>query len=361
MNASRLTRRAFTGGLLLAGLAGQRAAAQGFAGLGSEAGGYPPVVPGRALVFSQDHGPHPDFRIEWWYLTANLKDAAGNAYGVQWTLFRQAMAPGPQREGWDNQQIWMAHAAATSANVHRFAEKFARGGVGQAGVTAQPFAAFIDNWALRGDAAMAAATLSPLDVTAAGKDFSYALRLTADRYLVLQGDQGYSRKSERGQASYYYSQPYFTAQGTLTLDAKPVEVSGVAWMDREWSSQPLASDQTGWDWLSLHLASGDKVMLFRLRQQDGGAYFAGNWIGTDGRSEQLAPDAIALEPLGFTQVGPRSLPTHWRVQLRAHGLNVETKPLNPQAFMATSFPYWEGPVSFAGDQTGVGYLEMTGY
>jgi predicted secreted hydrolase len=361
MSASIITRRAFAAGLVATSIGATRASAQGFAGLGGEASGFASVVPGRKLTFPDDHGPHPDFRIEWWYLTANLKDNSGNAYGVQWTLFRQAMKPGPQTAGWANQQIWMAHAAATSAATHRFAEKFSRGGIGQAGVSAQPFAAFIDNWTLTGGEALAPASVSPLDVAAAGADFSYALRLSADRPLVLQGQLGYSRKSERGQASYYYSQPYFTTSGTLTLDGKRIDVSGIAWMDREWSSQPLASDQTGWDWLSLHLSSGDKAMLFRLRQRDGRNYFAGNWITSDGRSEQLAPDAISLEPLGFTAIFNRRLPTRWRVRVPSRGLAVETTPLNPNSFMGTRFPYWEGPMTFAGDQSGVGYLEMTGY
>ena len=101
---------------------------------------------------------------------------------------------------------------------------------------------------------------------------------------MLQGDAGYSRKSERGQASYYYSQPFFKAAGRITIDDKPVEVTGQAWMDREWSSQPLASDQTGWDWFSLHLNSGEKLMLFRLRQTDGHNYVSGNWISPDGKT-----------------------------------------------------------------------------
>ncbi|MGO3927519.1 lipocalin-like domain-containing protein [Rhodopseudomonas pseudopalustris] len=356
-----ISRRAFAGGLLALGASGQRVLAQGFAGLGSDAGEFAPVVPGRRLSFPEDHGPHPDFRIEWWYLTANLKDADGKPYGVQWTLFRQAMTPGPQREGWASQQIWMAHAALSSAETHRFAEKFSRGGIGQAGVTAAPFRALIDDWAMQGGDAMKAATLSPLDVTASGSDFGYRLQLTAERPLVLQGDAGYSRKSDRGQASYYYSQPYFAARGTVTLDGRAVEVSGTAWMDREWSSQPLASDQTGWDWFSLHLASGEKVMLFRLRQSGGQAYFAGNWIGLDGKSEPLAPDAIALEPIGFTETAGRRLPTRWRIGLPGHGLSIETTPLNPNSWMGTSFPYWEGPISFSGSQAGIGYLEMTGY
>ncbi|MGP9814011.1 lipocalin-like domain-containing protein [Rhodopseudomonas sp. NSM] len=362
MSASRpISRRAVAGGLLALGLGGPRALAQGFAGLGSDAGEFAPVVPGRILSFPADHGAHPDFRIEWWYLTANLQDAGGKAYGVQWTLFRQAMTPGPQRDGWANQQVWMAHAGLTSAETHRYAEKFSRGGIGQAGVTAAPFRAAIDDWAMQGGEAMNASTLAPLEVNAAGSDFSYRLRLTAERPLVLQGDKGFSRKSDRGQASYYYSQPYFAARGTLTIDGRPIEVNGTAWMDREWSSQPLASDQTGWDWFSLHLASGEKVMLFRLRQSDGDAYFAGNWIGLDGRSEQLAPDAIKLEPTGFTDTAGRKLPTSWSVRVPARGLAIETIPLNPNAWMGTSFPYWEGPIAFSGSQSGNGYLEMTGY
>src|SRR5204862_8147517 len=141
-----------------------------------------------------------------------------------------------------------------------------RGGVGQANVTTEPYRAWIDSWEMRGDDAMRADTVAPLELSAAGADFGYVLRLEADRALVLQGDGGYSRKSERGQASYYFSQPFFKAAGILTIDDKPVQVTGLAWMDREWSSQPLASDQTGWDWFSLHLDSREKLMLFRLRQ-----------------------------------------------------------------------------------------------
>src|SRR5262244_2463402 len=123
-----ISRRAFAGGLALISLA-RPALAQGFAGLGTQADGYTKVTPGKTFMFPADHGPHPDFRIEWWYITANLTDASGVAYGAQWTLFRQALArslsgPGAQQEGWANQQIWMAHAAVTRADTHRTAETF---------------------------------------------------------------------------------------------------------------------------------------------------------------------------------------------------------------------------------------------
>src|SRR5437588_3968834 len=147
-SSGTITRRGFIGGTLLAGLGG-KALAQGFAGLGESADGFAAVVPGRRFVFPADHGPHPEFRIEWWYVTANLKDSGGAAYGAQWTLFRQAARSGAALEGWASQQVWMGHAAVTSASTHRSSETFARGGVGQAGVETAPFQAWIDNWQMR--------------------------------------------------------------------------------------------------------------------------------------------------------------------------------------------------------------------
>jgi predicted secreted hydrolase len=360
MSAEKISRRAFAGGLAALALQ-RRAFAQGYAGLGDSSEGFAKVTPGKVFSFPADHGPHPDFRIEWWYVTANLTDAQGAACGLQWTLFRQATAAGPQGEGWADRQLWMGHAAVTRADTHRFNELFARGGVGQAGVDPKPFAAWIDAWEMKGAETTDDRTLAPVTLKASSTDFSYALTLQADRPVVLQGDGGYSRKSERGQASYYYSQPFYRARGTLVIDDKPVDVSGQAWMDREWSSQPLDPDQTGWDWFSLHLPGDEKLMLYRLRQKDGRDTLLGNWIMPDGRSTQIAPAGSSLAPLAFTEIGGRKLPTSWRVSLPAHGMTIETTPLNPRAWMGTSFSYWEGPIRFAGSHSGVGYLEMTGY
>jgi predicted secreted hydrolase len=356
-----ISRRAFTAGALLFGFGRKRALAQGYAGLESSGDGFAAVTPGRTFTFPGDHGPHPDYRIEWWYVTANLVDSNDVAYGAQWTLFRQAMRPGPQQEGWASQQIWMGHAAVTRADTHRFSETFARGGVGQAGVEAKPFLAWIDSWEMRGAPQMRDATIAPLELNASGTDFSYALHLDADQPLVLQGDAGYSRKSDRGQASYYYSQPYFEVTGRVTLDDQSTDVTGHAWMDREWSSQPLAPDQTGWDWLSLHLPGNEKLMLYRLRQKDGHNRLFGNWIRPDGRSSEIAAEDNSMTPTILTDVAGRQVPTGWRIAIPAHGLAIECTPLNAKSWMATSFPYWEGPISFHGSHTGVGYLEMTGY
>lgn len=330
------------------------ALAQGFAGLGSDADGF--AVPERpaAFVFPRDHGAHPQYRIEWWYLTANLQSADGTDYGLQWTLFRSATRPF-EAEGFDSPQLWLAHAAVTTPGAHFVTERFARGGIGQAGVQAEPFEAWIDEWHLSGDMTGAAR------LHAAGPDFAYDMDLQATGPLVFQGDAGYSVKSAAGQASYYYSQPFFEVSGTLTLPEGAVQVTGNAWLDREWSSQPLAEDQTGWDWFSLSFEDGNKMMGFLLRAADGSAYSSATWIAADGTVTPFPDGVFAAEPMETSTVAGRDVPTTWRAQLPERGVDVTVQAINPQAWMDTSVAYWEGPVAVSGSHAGRGYLEMTGY
>jgi predicted secreted hydrolase len=330
------------------------ALAQGFAGMATDATGFTLPAPNPEFSFPQDHGPHPDFRIEWWYLTANLKGPDGTDYGLQWTLFRSALAPF-ETEDWDSPQVWLGHAAVTTPERHYIAERFARGGVGQAGVTATPFAAWIDDWKLTGS------DFNTLAMSTRGADFTYTMSLTARGPLVFHGQDGYSVKSEDGGASYYYSQPFFDISGTLSLPEGDIPVTGQAWLDREWSSQPLGADQLGWDWFSLSFETGDKLMAAQVRQREGKNFFAGTWIDRDGTATPLPQDAFRLEPLTITPQADREVPTTWRVTLPERGVDITVTALNPRAWMDLSIPYWEGPVRVTGSHTGVGYLEMTGY
>ncbi|WP_433588155.1 lipocalin-like domain-containing protein [Pseudomonas koreensis] len=344
--------------LLLVGCDQPQPDQKGFAGLGDQAAQFTEVVPGRVFSFPADHGAHEGFRIEWWYVTANLKDPQGNDFGVQWTLFRSALKPVPQQPGWGNQTIWLGHAAVTSATAHHAAERYARGGVGQAGVNVAPFEAWIDDWRFVGQAPE---PLSDLQLSARDQSFAYQLHLTSSRPLVLQGDHGFSQKSEQGQASYYYSQPFFQASGTLQVDGQTYTVSGPAWLDREWSSQPLTANQTGWDWFSLHLDSGEHVMLYRMRQKDGAPYLTGTWITADGQAQTLRSEQIKLVPQDTATVAGRAMPVRWTISIPDKHLDISLSALNPNAWMNLRIPYWEGPVRISGSHGGRGYLEMTGY
>ena len=329
-----------------------QALAQGFAGLGSNAGVFAQPAPETVLQLPADHGAHPAFRIEWWYLTANLTGPDGTPYGLQWTLFRTALAP-HDGQGWQTPQLWMGHAAVTTPDAHFVAERLARGGIGQAGVQAAPFSAWIDDWAMQGQ------DLDRLRLTASGSDFAYDVGLVATGPLVLHGQNGYSVKSAAGQASHYYSQPFFQVSGSVTLPEGSIPVTGQAWLDREWSSQPLAQDQTGWDWFSLSFDTGDKLMGFVLRGVTD--FTAATWIAADGSATALPDGAFVAAPVAWRAVAGRDVPVEWHVRLAERGVDVTVQALNPQAWMATSVPYWEGPVQVSGSHAGVGYLEMTGY
>ncbi|MEM9426326.1 MAG: lipocalin-like domain-containing protein [Pseudomonadota bacterium] len=327
------------------------AAAQGFAGLGQTSDGFDLPDPETRFVFPQDHGAHNGYRIEWWYVTANLEAADGTPYGIQWTLFRSALAPG----GAEADQAWMAHAAVSTPGGHLYAERFARGASGQAGVTAAPFDAFIDEWQMVGP------DLNDLRLTAQGTDFHYDLKLDADGPFILQGDAGYSVKSEAGQASHYYSQPFYQVTGTITLEDGPVEVTGRAWLDREWSSQPLEETQTGWDWFSLHFDSGEKMMGFQVRDEDGSVYTVGTWIDADQSSQALTPDQLRITATAWSDVAGRRIPTTWELELPDRDLSITTTAIYPDSWMGTLVSYWEGPVTVTGTHPGIGYLEMSGY
>ncbi|WP_170442786.1 lipocalin-like domain-containing protein [Ruegeria arenilitoris] len=329
------------------------AMAQGFAGLGGSADGFDVPQPEYQFDFPADHGPHPSYRIEWWYLTANLTGEDGRDYGIQWTLFRSALKPF-ETAGWQSPQIWMGHAALTTPERHFFAERLSRGGIGQAGVTAYPFEAWIDEWRMAGP------TLQTLTLTANGADFGYDLNLSASGPLVFHGENGFSVKSADGQASYYYSQPGYAVQGTLHLPDGDVAVTGNGWLDREWSSQPLSADQSGWDWFSLSFEDGDKLMAFRLRGGRGD-YTSATWINADGSSRSLPDGSVIFTPLETSRVAERDVPTDWRVTIPGEDLDIRVQAQNTQAWMGTGFQYWEGPVTVSGSHKGRGYLEMTGY
>lgn len=332
---------------------------QGFAGLGTTADGFSVPERGTAFDFPADHGAHPTYRIEWWYVTATLQDADGNDYGIQWTLFRSALAA-QEGEGWSSPQLWMGHAALTSADEHHFEERFGRGDIGQAGAETEPFSVWIDEWAMESTGADGDA-LDAINLRAGSDEFAYNLTLEADGPLVFHGDDGYSVKSSEGQASYYYSQPFYDVSGEITLPNRIISVSGSAWLDREYSSQPLSETQTGWDWFSLHFDTGDRLMAFQLRDTEGKTFTSGTWIATDGTTEALANGSITATPLGETDVAGRDVPVRWRLEVPERGVDIETEPLNDQSWNASIFAYWEGPISVTGSHQGRGYLEMTGY
>lgn len=341
--------------------------------LRSDGNGYSKVVPGYDMVFPKDHGAHDDYRIEWWYLTANLKDQAGRDWGVHWTLFRQAMNAEPSVKPWQSNQVWMAHAAVTTPKGHFHEQRFARGGIGQAGVSDldvdNSFNAWLDDWHWSSKTK----DMFPAKLTFSVGQWEIKLQLQAEGQRVKNGVNGYSQKSALGQASYYYSQPHIKVTGLIKQagkeQANSFKLAGGGWLDREWSSQPLAQNQTGWDWFSLHLDEGSKLMVYRLRHDNGQNWISGTWVEPAGESRALTGEAISLQSIQHKQIkmvngDSRTLPLHWRIKIKGKTGAMTIKPLYDEQWMDTRIPYWEGVVMVE-DQSGLplgkGYMELTGY
>ena len=327
---------------------------------------YRQALPGYHYQFPRDHFEHPDFRTEWWYYTGNLHTAGGHRYGFELVFFRQ----GERKEDVsDNPSVWriddlyLAHLALTDIDAGRFRyfKRLNRAGPGIAGASFQQARVWNANWQAKWDAATGAQTL-----TAIADGVRFTLSLTPRTAPVIHGENGVSQKAAgQGKASYYVSFPRLEVTGTLNGTA----VSGTAWMDHEWFTHQLESNQQGWDWFSIQLDSGADLMLFQLRETSGGidSFSSGTYIAPDGRVTHLKRDDFQLQPLE-SWTSPRTharYPVKWRITIPSLHLSLDCAAALPSQELvaedASSPNYWEGAVTYSGTSRGVGYLEMTGY
>jgi len=335
---------------------------------GGNAEGFARATEVRPFRFPADHGPHPAYRNEWWYLTGHLRSADGSrAFGFQITLFRIALQPEPvsSNSAWRTNQVWMAHAALSdlSRGEHQAYERFARQSLGLAGAQRAPLRVWLEDWQLQLDEASA---VWQLQLPTPG--FDLTLELAPASPVVLQGNQGLSQKSaEPGNASYYYSIPRLQASGQLQLNGETLIVQGTAWLDREWSTSALGPDQTGWDWFSLQLEDGRNLMYYQLRRTDGSTdlHSSGSLSDSRGLQRRLKPTDVSLTPLAHWNAGDRRYPVDWHMQVLGEAHPWRVRALLEDQEMRLSVRYWEGAVEViddvTGDRLGHGYLEMAGY
>jgi predicted secreted hydrolase len=336
--------------------------------------GFARATAPRPFSFPADHGPHPEFRTEWWYYTGNLETATGRHFGFQLTFFRTALAPpaapaGETASAWSTRQLYLAHFALTDTAGRRFHawSRLDREALGLAGARAAPFRVWLGDWSAESEAAAGL----PVRLRAAEGGIAIDLVLAAEKPVVLQGDGGLSRKGpEPGDASYYYSLSRMSARGTVRVQDEPLAVTGLAWMDREWSTSGLGPDLVGWDWLALQLDDGRDVMIYRLRRRDGSidAHSAGSLIAADGATRPLAGGDVTLDPLDHW-TSPRSrvrYPSRWRLTVPGSELTLEIVPRLADQELIVGTRYWEGAVRVDGIAdgrpiAGRGYVELVGY
>ena len=360
--------------------------------------GFELAMQPRSFEFPRDHGPHPAFRHEWWYVTGHLDAAGGERFGFELTFFRFALAPptadsrdaparaaiggspgaaasanADSKSAWRSRQIYMAHFAVTDINRGRFyvSQKYARDALGLAGAQAEPFRVWLEDWSLGTPASDSGpAGSSEWQLKAVDKGYALDLQLRSVTPPVLNGEAGLSRKSGvPAAASYYYSMPRLAATGHLTRDGKPLDVEGLAWLDREWGSGSLGSDQKGWDWFALQLDDGSTLMFYSLRTLKGtrDPHSAGTWFAPDGTTHPLASEDVQIDVKDFW-TSPRGAryPARWQLRVPSLKLDVDIHPRLADQELDTRPRYWEGAATIEGTRAsskvaGRAYVELVGY
>lgn len=315
--------------------------------------------------FPADHGPHPDYLIEWWHVVADFYDENENRFGAQLTFFRRRIPNGETQlqSAWTSEQLYMAHFAVTdvSGDQHMAEEKFQRGGgLGLAGATDSGKKIWLNNW-----------TLERIDndnetwrLFADTDNVKVDLIMSSEDVAVLHGKNGFSYKGAGNVASYYYSLTDLTVGGSIMRDDNPVEITrGRAWIDREWSNGDGDEYFKGWIWLALWLDSGRELMLYRVYRNDSNASTFDYVVTIDGQVvSDIVGERFSLKEDTFcdTKSGARYL---CGITLESTELGVlKIRPLVRDQSHKGRFKYWEGLVdvySESGEVRGSGYFENT--
>ncbi|MFD3319254.1 lipocalin-like domain-containing protein [Alteromonas macleodii] len=424
----------------------------GFFGNMQSSDSFTPVQRDYIVELPRDHKCHPNFQLEWWYLTFVLSTEDGQEFGLQYTLFRfntgldapQSTKANAEKSAkvnvksnaessashssednlhtnanshiarnWSNGQQWMGHASLHTAEQHYFEERFASGGVGNAYVNQQPFTTVIDDWVWKAAQAevqtgaeseamfpsvltfafgqssthhpvkingkipaTAADSLSELNDAPSVSAVKVSLNLDTYGPFIKQGDNGYSKKTQDERLrSYYYSQPFINAKGTLNIEGNSVRVTGKGWFDHEWTSHLANSEAMGWDWFSLHLDDGSKLMAFRMhamnenmknsKSKHNEIFTTASYIAENGTKETIDQANVSITPTAYETINEgesaRSVPTAWRIQIPEKDIDLSIRPFKESQWNNSLFPYYEGRVEIKGSHSGSGFMELTGY
>ena len=353
--------------LLLGGLTGAFTSPAAFARLTnheSRITPFAPVVPGYVMRFPHDEGAHPEFRVEWWYVTGWVNEAS-RPLGFQITFFRaRPQLKHDNPSAFAPRQIMIGHAALSDPARRQLihAQRAARAGLDVAGADEGRARVWIDEWRLDQESRTYRARIPT-------REFSIDLVLDAVQPPLLQGENGFSRKGPASEnASYYYSLPHLEVGGTIAHEGRPVAVTGSAWLDHEWSSSYLAGDAAGWDWIGINLDGGAALMAFRMRGKKGGHLWAGGALRhPDGRLTVFSPEEVRFIPRREWRSARTGTIYPVSFLVRAGDREYAIEPLfddqEHDARATTGTIYWEGAVrALRNEKTiGRGYLELTGY
>jgi predicted secreted hydrolase len=328
----------------------------------------------RPFNFPHDHGPHPEYRTEWWYYIGNLQDEQGKQFGYQLTFFRSGLTANMPKRASDlaTNQFYMAHFAVTSqpANEHLSFERFSRGAGGLAGASGDPlYQVWLEDWSVH----ETDANSYLLQATAQNKTGPVAINLTLHetRPPVLHGNAGLSQKGpEQGNANYYYSLVNLQTKGSLTFAGQSFNITGISWMDHEFGTSALSADITGWDWFGAQLDNGAVLMFGTYHNGQGESRYGyeGSLMFPDNHKVRLQQGDFEIKALDkwTSPITGFIYPSGWQVRFPKYNIELTMTPLIRNQEMTVRFIYYEGAITIKGTMDGApvngrGYAELTGY
>jgi len=344
---------------------------------------YEQALPGYHYQFPRDHAAHPTYKTEWWYYTGHLKSDQGRTFGYELTFFRIGTGIAPIQEKslatkntvkkspWSMDELYMAHFALTDDSGKEFfhTQTLNRSGLNTAKADSTRYNVINKGWRVHQTGP------DTFELFARSGEQALQLNLKAQKPLVIHGKNGVSQKANCvGCASHYYSYTRLLSSGTLTWKGKQFPVQGHSWMDHEFGSNQLTSQQVGWDWFSVQLDDNSELMLYQLRQKNGGMDInsSGSWISADGKAAHLKLGEFQSKALAYWK-SPQTggvYPSGWEVLVPNQGLSLHITPTVRKQELTSPTPggtsYWEGRCKVSGTHNGKAvngeaYVELTGY
>jgi predicted secreted hydrolase len=343
---------------------------------------YEQALPGYQYHFPQDHAAHPSYKTEWWYYTGHLKSNQGRTFGYELTFFRIGTGIAPIQEKppaknkvkkspWSMDELYMAHFALTDDQGKNFfnTETLNRAGLNTAKADSKTYHVVNKGWQVKQTGQ------DEFELFAQSGEQALHLNLKAEKPLVIHGKDGVSQKADCiGCASHYYSYTRLLSEGTLTWKGEKFPVKGHTWMDHEFGSNQLTTQQVGWDWFSVQLDDNSELMLYQLRQKNGAmdTNSSGTWVSADGKATHLKLGQFQSKPLAYWKSSKTSgiYPSGWQVLVPEQGLDLQILPTVRKQELVSPTPggtsYWEGRCLVSGKHngkkvSGEAYVELTGY
>jgi predicted secreted hydrolase len=327
---------------------------------------YLDITPEYKVKFPGDLYYKKDHRVQWWYFTGHLFDEKGNEFGYELTFFIVGIQDKIYKSEFAVNNIYISHFAISDLARNRFyfSDRTDGGAYGFAGAMDYQLKVWVGGNVLNGN-------MERMQIRASDDDNAIDLQLIPEKPVILNGENGYSRKSEESPliASIYFSYSNLKTEGKLKVGNKIFNVKGKSWFDREISSRGPGKNQAGWDWFAIQLDDKKEVMLYLLRNKDGSVdrYSSGTFVYPDGRYRYLSREDFMIKVSSHykSKKTGAQYPSQWEIKIPSEKLVLKIVPFIEDqevlAYNSTGNYYWEGTCRVEGTEKGRAYVEMTGY